>query len=76
MWMLPVRKSARQTKPLYASTFPFTHHKVTLEVFRGAAVRARRGQLQWFPVDALNSLPLPSPHRRAMVALLAGAIRH
>lgn len=72
MWMLPVSKSVRRAKPLYASTFPFTHHKVTLEVFRGAAMRARRGQLEWFPVDALNSLPLPSPHRRAMVALLAG----
>ena len=71
MWMLPVRKFSRgRSKPLYVATFPFTHHKVTLEVFPGSAERARQSHLQWFPLRALNSLPLPSPHRRALAALL------
>lgn len=72
MWMLPACKSPRaQKNALSVSTFPFTHHKITLQVFRGPPPRLRPGQLQWFPVGALDSLPLPSPHRRAIVALLA-----
>jgi A/G-specific adenine glycosylase len=71
MWMLPVLTTAATgTKALYRSTFPFTHHKVTLEIFEGSGMRARRGHLQWFTVDELNTLPLPSPHRRAVAALL------
>lgn len=71
MWMLPELKTApAQAKALYRSTFPFTHHKVTLEVYRGSKGKARRGNLQWFAVDALDLVPLPSPHRRAVAALL------
>ena len=75
MWMLPELKTApAQAKALYRSIFPFTHHKVTLEVFRGPARRARRGNLQWFAVDSLRLIPLPSPHRRAITALLRPVI--
>jgi len=76
MWMLPVFKldglkplSLRQ--PVYVSAFPFTHHRVKLRVFRQPAREIDTGSQRWFRTDALGAIPIPSPHRRAINALLA-----
>ena len=72
MWMLPALETRpAKEHPLHVSTFPFTHHKVTLEVFADPAKRMVREAQQWFAISALDSLPIPSPHRRAIMALLA-----
>jgi len=71
MWMLPeLKRAPAQAKPIYRSSFPFTHHKVTLEVFRGSAPPGRRIDSQWFAAGSLDHIPLPSPHRRVLAALL------
>ncbi len=71
MWMLPVaRPTTLNEQPLHVSTFPFTHHQVTLEVFDGSRRKPRKEQ-EWFAVSSLDSLPIPSPHRRVIKALLA-----
>ena len=71
MWILP-RLPARITKahPLHVSQFPFTHHRITLAVFPGAQ-RSEKKDQRWFSTRALDGIPLPSPHRRAIVDLLA-----
>ena len=75
MWMLPRLATARpKCKPLHISEFPFTNHRITLTVFRQTAVGHSAKPLQrWFPIDDLDSIPLPSPHRRALAAIIQRA---
>ncbi len=69
MWILPPLKSGSIRKcPIHMSIFPFTNHRVTLKVFRQRQSKIDRQR--WFPLPALGSIPIPSPHRRAIVDLL------
>jgi A/G-specific adenine glycosylase len=73
MWMLPklARVPARRN-PLHISEFPFTNHRITLTVFPQKATRRCKKSFQcWFPIDGLASIPLPSPHRRALEMLIS-----
>jgi A/G-specific adenine glycosylase len=73
MWMLPrLTTATAKCRPLYVSEFPFTNHRITLSVFpRPAAGRSAKSTQRWFPIDALDSIPLPSPHRRALRMLIS-----
>lgn len=73
MWMLPkLATIPAKRKPLHVSEFPFTNHRITLTVFLGTAARRSAKSLRrWFPIDGLHSIPLPSPHRRALEILLS-----
>jgi hypothetical protein len=72
MWMLPrLKKPPSSVQPLHRSEFPFTHHRITLTVFgRNPSPRLANSSQRWFSIDALDSLPLPSPHRRALAEIL------
>jgi A/G-specific adenine glycosylase len=72
MWILPRLSDAPARQPVHRSEFPFTHHRITLAVYRDAISRRRPtpGQ-RWFPIDELPSIPLPSPHRRALNQILS-----
>jgi hypothetical protein len=71
-----MKKPPSSIQPLHRSEFPFTHHRITLTVFgqTGSPGRANSSQ-RWFSIDALESLPLPSPHRRALVEILKTTLR-
>ena len=73
MWILPpARVRSVITRPIHTSIFPFTNHRITLKVFAQPAPRTRaREQGRWFSIAQLASIPLPSPHRRAVEQLLA-----
>jgi A/G-specific adenine glycosylase len=76
MWMLPPLKldglkPSSLRRPVYVSAFPFTHHRVKLRIFRQPAREINTLSQRWFPTDALHAIPIPSPHRRAINALLA-----
>ena len=76
MWMLPQLKldglkPSSLGRPVYVSAFPFTHHRITLRVFPQPAREIYTPSGRWFPADALHVTPIPSPHRRAINALLA-----
>jgi A/G-specific adenine glycosylase len=73
MWMLPRLATApMKCNPLHVSEFPFTNHRITLTVFRQAAAgRSAKSLQRWFPIDGLHSIPLPSPHRRALEKLIS-----
>jgi A/G-specific adenine glycosylase len=76
MWMLPrLKKPASSVQPLHRSEFPFTHHRITLTVFGQTPSRLANSSQRWFSIDALDSLPVPSPHRRALVELLSATRR-
>jgi A/G-specific adenine glycosylase len=74
MWILPplvvdrLKQSRFQRRPIYESVFPFTHHRVTLSVYRrGAPKRVAPGQ-RWF--GSIEEVAMPSPHRRAAQSLI------
>jgi len=76
MWILPPLKldglkPSSLRRPAYVSAFPFTHHRVTLHVFRQATHEIDSRSQRWFLTNALDTIPIPSPHRRAINALLA-----
>lgn len=73
MWMLPRLATApAKRKPVHISEFPFTNHRITLTVFpQTAAGHSAKSFQHWFPIDGLDSIPLPSPHRRALEMLIS-----
>ena len=73
MWILPRLASRPKEDPLLKIDFPFTHHRITLAVFAGPAANQPNDKQRWFTRQALERLPLPSPHRRALALLFAGA---
>ena len=71
MWILPplrVDGSTFQPRPVYKAVFPFTHHRITLAVYRHPAPSKIAPEQQW--VQAIEDVPMPSPHRRAIEALI------
>jgi A/G-specific adenine glycosylase len=71
MWILPrVSPPAANGRRVHRSHFPFTHHRVTLDVFETREVPTSSA-CRWFHLHELKQIPLPSPHRRALNALLA-----
>ncbi len=70
MWILPRLTSKPRRRPLLELDFPFTHHRVTLAVFARPAPKIAGANQQWVPLRALDRLPVPAPHRRALGQLL------
>lgn len=70
MWMLPRRRST-SGRPIHTSIFPFTHHRITLAVHRQRGLGRNAANRRWFPLCRLNSIPIPSPHRRAIQEIIA-----
>jgi A/G-specific adenine glycosylase len=71
MWILPPLSRTTGRSPLLRLQFPFTHHRVTLAVFAARGPLAPNDQQRWFPLPALENIPIPTPHRRALDQLLA-----
>jgi A/G-specific adenine glycosylase len=75
MWILPPvkldgLKPSSLRHPICTAVFPFTNHRITLRVFRRRSHKARKKTERWFSRHELDSIPMPSPHRRALMALL------
>jgi A/G-specific adenine glycosylase len=74
MWILPALKrncSKRrpfEPQPVYESMFPFTHHRVTLSVYRRPAPNRIAPGQQWF--GSIEEVAMPSPHRLAAQSLI------
>ena len=72
MWILPrLEKKPAAYKPAHRSEFPFTHHRITLAVYPGFHDEKKSRGLRWFAIRDLPSVPVPSPHRRALNDILA-----
>jgi A/G-specific adenine glycosylase len=69
MWILPRLKTRASGKPLYRSTFPFTHHRIALILYRRATPKRISPTQHWF--KSIDHIAMPSPHRRAAQALLS-----
>jgi A/G-specific adenine glycosylase len=80
MWILPpvkldgLKPSSFQARLAYKSVFPFTHHQVTLVVYRRSTPKRIAPRQRWF--RSIEDLAMPSPHRRAAEALLETIVEH
>jgi A/G-specific adenine glycosylase len=71
LWILPPLQTRSTTKrAVHVSIFPFTHHRITLAVYRHRAPPKTFSNQNWFEISALENLAMPSPHRRATRHLL------
>lgn len=74
MWILPplepdcLEQPRFQQRRVYESVFPFTHHQVTLSVYRRPAPKRVAPGQQWFA--SIEEVAMPSPHRRAAQSLI------
>lgn len=74
MWILPridvdcSKQSRLERLPVYESVFPFTHHQVTLSVYRRRVPKRIASGQQWF--GSIKEVAMPSPHRRAAQSLI------
>jgi A/G-specific adenine glycosylase len=69
MWILPRLEAPPVGRPLYRSTFPFTHHRIALVVYRRSVPKRIGGAQQWF--ESIEHIAMPSPHHRAAQALIS-----
>jgi adenine-specific DNA glycosylase len=69
MWILPAAPST-SGRAIHTSIFPYTHHRVTLQIFHKASRKIKKQCQRWFTTRDLESIPIPSPHRRAIVDLV------
>ena len=76
MWILPLLKlncfkqSSSYRGAIYTSVFPFTNHRITLKVYAERRRKIDKDSQRWIRVNSLESIPIPSPHRRALQHLL------
>ena len=70
LWKLPALDRIPETPPELVIEYPFTHHKVTLSVYRRKAPRTGKPGCQWHAITALAQVPLAAAHRRALERLL------
>jgi len=72
MWVLPrLAEAPKASDALHLSQFPFTHHRITLAVYAHESAVKKTQRQRWFPISDLRSIPVPSPHRRALNQILA-----
>jgi A/G-specific adenine glycosylase len=74
MWILPPLETSAAGQPIHISTFPFTHHRVTLLVYRRPAPERIAPAQRWF--ESVDHVAMPSPHRRAARNLVNDSQRH
>jgi A/G-specific adenine glycosylase len=72
MWILPpLQRESVNQRPVYKSIFPFTNHRVTLSVYARHRKKISKPLQSWVRIDSLDSIPMPSPHRKALRQLLS-----
>jgi A/G-specific adenine glycosylase len=74
MWILPSLNGASMNKgAIHESVYPFTNHRIALKIFRARVCKIDKRRHRWFSRSELHSIPIPSPHRRAIEQLVANA---
>ncbi|MEY2527480.1 MAG: A/G-specific adenine glycosylase [Verrucomicrobiota bacterium] len=72
LWILPpLSAKSTSTRAIHMSIFPFTNHRITLRVFARPAPKIPAQSQRWIDIDSIASVPIPSPHRRAIEDILS-----
>ena len=70
MWKLPAVHGRGRGPLLWEGRYAITHHRVTLRLFAACGRPVPRAAEAWIEEDRLHDLPMPSPFRRALAAVL------
>jgi A/G-specific adenine glycosylase len=70
LWKLPALERIPEKRPDLVIEYPFTHHRVTLSVYRQKAPRSQKPGREWHAIAGLAGVPLAAAHRRALERLL------
>jgi A/G-specific adenine glycosylase len=73
MWILPLISAPKGKRAIHKSIFPFTNHRVTLRILAQSPPKIDRCRQRWMDIHSLDSIPIPSPHRRAIADVLMAA---
>lgn len=66
LWKLPQLPAAPPAEPLLTLDYPFTHHRVTLSIYKQPAPSPPGENQAWHPLSKLAEVPLAAPHLRAI----------
>jgi A/G-specific adenine glycosylase len=70
LWTFPPATEPPEVKALIRMRHTITRYLVDLNIFPGKAPVELSSGLSWHAVSSLGDLPMPSPHRRAVEAIL------
>lgn len=70
LWKLPAVHGRKCGALLWQGRYTITHHRVTLRLHAAAGRPVARPGEAWIPETELDGLPMPSPFRRALKAVL------
>jgi len=74
MWILPqFNGRSKSNGAIYKAAFPFTNHRIALQIFEQRPRKIENRGQRWFSKHELASIPIPSPHRRAIEQLFLAA---
>ena len=71
LWKLPPVERIPGRQPEFVIEYSFTHHRVTLSVYRQRAPRSVRAGREWHAIAGLAAVPLAAAHRRALEGMLS-----
>ena len=72
LWTLPpAAETPNDQLPLFQMRHPITKYLICLNVFSGSIPLSLPESFRWQSSALLHDLPMPSPHRRAVEAILA-----
>ncbi len=74
LWRFPSLKESSNIEKratLIRLRYPITHHRVNLEIVEATELEIAGEVLMWFSENELSHIAMPSPHRRALAAILA-----
>lgn len=66
LWKLPALEAIPEEVPVAVVEYPFTHHRVTLSVYKREAPGALKEGWEWHPIQGLNEVPIAAGHRKVM----------
>ncbi len=69
LWKLPTLSDGQQGELLLETTYAFTHHRVTLQVYASAPPEEVAGEQRWFSKGELAHAAFASAHARALRVL-------
>ena len=73
LWKLPAVKKIPEKAPELVIEYPFTHHKVTLAVYRQKAGRGEKKGCRWWSFGGLKEVPMAAGHRKAVERMVRTA---
>ena len=74
MWKLPALSATDLPPVLHKSTYGITRYKVTLWVHEPPARPVMPSEARFVPAGELAALPMPSPYRRALTAVMKHSV--